>query len=138
MNRRSDEQTARCTTSCEEAPRSLAVLALSQEELRALARQGFVAVEYRGHRGPFYKLRFRVDGRQAVKYLGQDVRFAARIRHELASLQARRRHVLELRRMSAEARKLLRETKRDLSGQFKEAGFTFHGLEIRTTISGRL
>ncbi len=43
-------------------PDGLASLHLSASDMQPLARQGFVSREYRQHRGPYYKLRWRADG----------------------------------------------------------------------------
>ena len=79
----------------------LAGLCLAAEDLRALARQGFVAAEWRGGRGPYFKVRWRVGGRVRVRYLGRDPgraspssrasRRAARSGHCMASKAARAR-----------------------------------------------
>ena len=61
----------------------MAKLGLAPGEIKALATQGFVARERRGGR-IYWKLRFRVGGRQRVRYLGSDATKAAAIRAELA------------------------------------------------------
>ena len=112
-------------------PYRLLALGLSSEHVRALAQQGFVCSEYRGKRGPFFKLRFRLQGRQVVKYLGMDVEEAERVRRELAELQRARRGGVELRRATLEARKILRSSKRMVWADAKRAGFEFHGRSLR-------
>ena len=109
----------------------LAALALSNEQLTALARQGFVAAEYRGKRGPFFKLRFRCKGRQMVRYLGKDVEAAERVRNAVVQLQAEHQVARQLRRLTNQARAVLRAAKLDLREGVRAAGFDFHGLEIR-------
>ena len=112
-------------------PYRLLALGLSSEHLQALAQQGFVCTEYRAERGPFFKLRFRLQGRQVVKYLGMDVEEAERVRRELAELQRARRVDVELRRATREARKILRSSKRMVWADAKRAGFEFHGRALR-------
>ena len=70
------------------APRDLADLRLSPEEVKALARQGFVRLEHRDKGRPRYKLRFRVDNRQHVRCLGTDPAVAERIGQQLEYFQA--------------------------------------------------
>ena len=50
--------------------RGFANLPLTDVEHAALVRQGSVSAEPRHRRSTVYKLRFRLDGRQVVKYLG--------------------------------------------------------------------
>ena len=109
----------------------LAALGLSNEELCALARQGFVGGEYRGRRGPYFKLRFRVARRQIVKYLGNDVVVAKGIQQEVILLQAEHRLSRQLQRLTMQAREVLRETKLILRDDVRAAGFDFHGLAVR-------
>jgi len=115
------------------APRLIA-LGLSDKDLRALKQQGFISVEYRGHRGPFFKLRYRVEGRQFVKYLGSNPQEADHIRNELAALQADHHLMQELQRLTVEASGVLRSAKRGLKSQLLHAGYAFHGFTIRRTL----
>ena len=129
--------TYRITTSATEPARLiaspiLAALGLSDEALCALRRQGFVAGENRGQRGPIFKLRFRLAGRQMVRYIGQDAALAAQLQLELQAWQAARKADLELAQLNAAARKMMREARRELSSQLAEAGFRFHGMAIRS------
>ena len=63
-----------------EAADALARLGLGPADRAALARQGFVAAEWRrrgGRRwGPYFKLRWRRGGVQRVRYLGREVRIS--------------------------------------------------------------
>ncbi len=100
------------------------------EELAALCRQGFVSEERRGKR-LYYKLRFRCNGKQRVRYLGRDAARAAEVREELWKLQEPRRTELELARLDRTARRMLREAKATLAPLLAEEGFTFHGNAVR-------
>jgi len=115
-------------------PRGLSALGLSDDQLTALARQGFVAAEYRGQRGATFKLRFRFQGRQVVRYLGQDPAAARQIREAVLALQAERRDDREMQQAIREARNLLRETKRQLLPDVRREGFKFHGFAIRRVV----
>jgi hypothetical protein len=111
-------------------PANLAALALAPEDLESLRKQGSVCREYRRGRS-IYKLRFRRGGRQVARYLGTDPFTAAAIAGELHAWQSERRQFLELRRLDAQARRLLRETKHRLEQDLLSLGYHFHGLEIR-------
>jgi hypothetical protein len=121
----------RSTARVRQAPRCLADLRLTSEDLAALTRQGFVAEELRGQRGPLFKLRFRRQGKQRVRYVGQDPDSARQIQQELANLQAGRRQEQELARLNAKARRLLRETKASLTETVEASGHHFHGQALR-------
>lgn len=126
--RRSTEPTAAV-----ESPSGLEALSLTAEELGALAQQGFVAAEHRGQHGPFFKLRFRVQGRQRVKYLGKDAAVAEHVQREVLELQREHRLTKKMHRITIEARKILRQTKLDLQPVVAAAGLTFHGYDVRRT-----
>jgi hypothetical protein len=112
---------------------ALAALALNDDDVASITRQGFVSKETRGQRA-YHKLRFRrACGRQAVRYLGSDFAFAEAVREELAMLQA---NVLVLRRLSALSKKsriAVRSAKRHLGPLFEARGWKFHGSVIRRT-----
>lgn len=109
---------------------ALATLRLSATDLSALAVQGFVGTERRGNR-TYFKLRFRRQRRQAVRYLGLDARFAAQVGAELLALQAHRRRRHELAALTKQARQQLRDAKRQLEPLLVARGFRFHGLAVR-------
>ena len=111
--------------------RGLADLALSPDQRRALSRQGFVAAEYRGTNGRYFKLRFRYQGRQAVRYLGTNREVADRIQRELVELQAGTRLDRTLARLAREVQEALRRTKRRLEPYVEDIGYRFHGFELR-------
>src|SRR5476651_807711 len=83
-------------------------LGLSRTEVACLQDQGFVAAEYRVHRaarlGPYFKLRWRMHGRQMVKYLGQDAEKAEAVANALVEVQKKKMLERQLARMFAEAR----------------------------------
>ena len=108
----------------------VASLRLTPEERDSLKWQGFVAGERRGGT-QYFKLRFRYGGRQRVCYLGRDPEIAAKIARELAAMQQEHETVRELARLTRAARKLLRDSKRGLEPYLRDAGFKFHGLQIR-------
>ena len=87
-------------------------LPLSDEELSALSRQGFVHRERRGAKTVF-RLRFRVDGRQRVRYVRP--RDAEALEAELALLQREVRARRRLTGVAALARQLLRDRSRHRS-----------------------
>lgn len=107
---------------------------LTAEQLCALRRQGFVSRECRGAgRKEIYKLRFRWQGRQQVRYLGTDPGAAAQVRAALEQWQSAARRRREAQRAARQARRTLRAAKRQLAPRLAEAGFAFHGLAIRRT-----
>jgi hypothetical protein len=107
----------------------LAKLGFIEQDLDVLAGQGCLAVERRGDRR-YFKLRFRRDGRQIVRYVG-GVEMAALVAEELNTLQATRRMQRDLDRLSRAARRLLRDGKAKLEPLLLERGFKFHGRSIR-------
>jgi hypothetical protein len=107
----------------------LASLRISADDLRELARQGFVCEEKRGNR-EYYKLRFRSGGRQVVRYLGNAER-AARVEHELSKLQNEAREMRALKAKVKIANKMLREAKIALQPVLAANGLVFHGFAIR-------
>ncbi len=109
----------------------LANLPLTDVEHAALVRQGSVSAEPRHRRSTVYKLRFRLDGRQVVKYLGTDPAAAAVVRRELEQLQRAVRTRAASRRLVRSARALLRDNKQMLRPELERAGFHFHGHAVR-------
>ena len=105
-------------------------LRLTEEELVALRQQGFVSVEQRGE-SQYFKLRFRLGGVQRVRYLGSTSETAERIRAELTSLQQERRRDRVIARLTRDAIKLLRSTKRELEPLLRVWGILFHGFSPR-------
>lgn len=103
---------------------------MTGDDLAALGRQGFVTAERRGNR-TYFKLRFRRDRQQIVRYIGCDPDKAEAVQRELDHLQEDRKKELELARLTEKAKKMLRESKRVLAPLLAEEGFAFHGRQIR-------
>jgi 7-keto-8-aminopelargonate synthetase-like enzyme len=106
-------------------------LHLAASELEALSRQGFVAPEQRRSGAIVFKLRFRVAGRQMVRYVGTDPARAAAVRAALEVLQQRRRLMRRLAARTAALRALLRSIKSRLAGELAATGLQFHGRRLR-------
>jgi hypothetical protein len=115
----------------ETAQRCLAELGLSAADQAALSRQGFISREVRGRRSAVYKLRFRVGGRQRVRYLGTDAGGIRRVQEALHELQEDRRLELALGRLHHEVAQRLCDSKRRLAAPLVAAGFGFHGRAAR-------
>jgi hypothetical protein len=110
---------------------ALADLGLSAEELDVLKHQGFVTAEFRGRFGPYFRLHFRIAGRQTTRYVGRDPDVAHRIRRELEELQRVERHRRRLDQLAEVARRSLRAAKARLEPLMRAAGWHYHGLAIR-------
>ena len=108
----------------------LSILNLSPADFDALRLQGFVSREIR-HGRICFRLRFRRHGRQVAIGLGAELWLAERIGEELAELQVNRRLALQQARLIQAARRLLRRSKRALEPALRNAGYRFHGYEIR-------
>jgi hypothetical protein len=113
------------------AQRCLAELGLGAADQAALARRGFISREIRGRGTAVYKLRFRRDGRQHVRYLGTDAGGVRRVQEAVRELQAERRIELDRGRLHRDAAKLLRDGKRRLEKPLAAVGLRFHGRSIR-------
>jgi hypothetical protein len=109
----------------------LAKLRLSPAEIAAIARQGFVSAEQRGPRTIVFKLRFRYDGKQRVRYLGTDQTIAAHITAVLDRHQRQRQLDADLRALANRAGQTLRQSKLALVEQVEGAGLRFHGQSVR-------
>lgn len=103
-------------------------LALCEEDFLALGHQGFVSKELRRNR-TYYKLRYRVRGRQRARYVRADQ--VATVEDELCQLQAQVRLHKRVRAHVRQARSLLRATKQKHRDLLAEDGHAFHGYEIR-------
>jgi hypothetical protein len=99
--------------------------------LELLARQGFISCERRRGKPPFYKLRFRRRGEQVVRYVGCDARQAELLRNELTELQRARQAKRQLSALTRQARRMLRQAKRQIEPTLNEHGLAFHGLAVR-------
>jgi hypothetical protein len=105
---------------------------LTPTELAALRSQGFVSSELRGEK-TIYKLRYRVDGRQRVRCLGNDASTAKGIEQELAVMQTAVRTDRQLTKLHRNLRIVLRESKTRLEPLLESRGIRFHGHKIRQT-----
>ena len=121
--------------STSETDSALAMLGLSNDELAALTKQGFISAEMRG-RGLRYKLRFRVDGKQRVRCLGMASAFVEQVRAEVGQLQHRTRLRRELGDLMRASRRRLRAAKQQLRPLLRKAGYAFHGMAVRRFRSG--
>ena len=108
---------------------ALARLGLTEGDLDVLACQGGLSPERRQGQ-TYYKLRFRRDGRQIVRYVG-DSEKAALVAVDLNALQTAHRCQRELEKLARAARQLQRDAKTKLAPQLLERGFKFHGLVLR-------
>lgn len=108
---------------------ALCRLPLSDADLQALRKQGFVSTEIRGNR-PVFRLRFRRQDRQCVRCLAsQEV--AVAVRAELTRLQAPVRQRRQLAALARAAARTIRQTKRSIEPVLASRGCHFHGLEVR-------
>jgi len=105
-------------------------LRLTANERKALETQGFVSQECRGLRR-YYKLRFRLMGRQHVRYIGADFERARQIECELRQLRQQRERFQEIVKIVREGRALLRQTKKEVAAALEGSDLYFHGQEIR-------
>lgn len=106
-------------------------LGLSDGEIEALRRQGFVRADTRRSGARYWKLRFRFHDRVVVRYIGKDDATANRIKEDLAELQ--RQHVTERKmcRLIRQARAVLREGRQVVAPIVARYGFHFHGSLVR-------
>ena len=107
-------------------------LRLTPEERDSLRVQGFVAAERRGPACVVFKLRFRMRGRQRVRYLGTDPEWADAVRRALSAWQSLQDAKRLLQRTERDSRKLLRSIKPRLVQAVEAVGLRFHGRLIRT------
>jgi hypothetical protein len=114
---------------------AIARLRLPDDALNALTIQGFVSAERRGE-SVYYKLRYRLYGKQRVRYLG-DVESARAVADELAVLQHDVRLRRELAALSRAGMQRLRAAKRTLQPFLEARGFHFHGQAIRQRRAAR-
>ncbi len=97
--------------------------------------QGSVVASWRyrdGRRlGPYYRLAFRVGGRQRSLYLGKSETVAQKIRQLLGSLQKPLRETRQRRRLLAEALTGIRQTREQMRRRLAPLGIRLKGLELR-------
>ena len=99
------------------------------------ARAGSVVASWRrrGERrfGPYYRVIYRVDGRQRAIYLGRSAEMAEKVRSLLAELKAPR---LEARRVDDMLRAIKaawRQARAEINEALRPAGMYFKGYELR-------
>jgi hypothetical protein len=110
---------------------ALASLALGKEHLAALAKQGNLRADHSSPGRRYYKLRFRMNSKQCVRYVGNNPKFVDQVQRELIRLQATTKSRQQLHRLIREANECLRRTKHQLKPLLLLAGRHFHGREIR-------
>jgi hypothetical protein len=94
-----------------------------------------VSSEQRG-RCRIYKLRYRSNGKQCVRYLGSDAAVAAALQSDLEQLQGRRRCRRHEAALRHQARRLWQRAKA-LAPSLAEHGLHFHGRTVRQYRDGR-
>ena len=113
----------------------LMALGLSRDEVECMEQQGFVAVEHRAYKGtrlgPYFRLRWRMNGRQRVKSLGLDAELAVAVVNAIAQLQKKKALTHFLKRMLLEARRGLKLAKKDLQATMAATGRYYHGFTAR-------
>jgi hypothetical protein len=111
---------------------ALSGLGFGENDLAALRRQGFVSCEQRRpEHAPIYKLRYRIQGRQRTRFLGNNLAFLDAVRRELAELQQAIKGDRQMRRVLRQARRGLRQAKSTLAPLLAEQGYSFHGRVLR-------
>ncbi len=106
-------------------------LGLTEGEIAELRQQGFMAHERRRGQSDVFKLRFRINGRQQVRYVGTSPIEAKRVELAVKTLQRAKRAQCEMRKLQQESRVGLKAAKSLLSPVLKAAGYQFHGLSVR-------
>jgi POTRA domain TamA domain 1 len=106
---------------------------LTPADVDALRRHGFVAGERRRSGAMSYKLRWRILGRQRVRYLGSDPEIAAAVTAALATLQTPDRAGRELDRSLSRTRAELRKLRARSAAALNAIGYYWHGFSIRRT-----
>jgi hypothetical protein len=107
-------------------------LGFGEWELTSLCRQGFISREQRRpEQAPLYKLRYRLEGRQRVRYLGSDPAFIGVIRHELSVIQQTAKRHRKMQRVLRLARRGLRRAKSALAPLLATEDCYYHGFAIR-------
>lgn len=109
----------------------LSSLGLLADQIAVLRYQGFVSCERHHGRSEVFKLRFRINGQQQVRYLGTSPLEAARVARAVKALQRATRLQREMQKLQQESRAGLKAAKRLLSPVLKAAGYQFHGLSVR-------
>lgn len=106
---------------------------LSPADHDSLARQGWVSEQIRPSGATTYKLRWRIEGRQRVRYLGSDPAVAAHVRAVLIDMRCARRTERALAQLLRQARFQLAAIKRQLAPDLETIGYAYHGYTARRT-----
>jgi hypothetical protein len=111
------------------------VKALINGEPGVFALQGSVAASWRHYRGrrlgPYYRLSYRINGRQHSLYLGADETLADEIRELLTGLRKERQTRRMLARIRRQVNKSLGEERARLRAELEKIGLRLQGAEIR-------
>ena len=102
---------------------------LGQQQV--FSRQGSIVAAWRSYRGnrlgPFYSLRYRIDGRQVAVYLGRSAALREQVRNLLRDIQQDR----QIARLTRQARAELRKCKRTLEQDLASMGLSLRGFEVQ-------
>jgi hypothetical protein len=104
---------------------------VDRDDLTAISARGFVSAEKRPSGLLTYKLRWRRNGRQCVRYLGSDPTIGARVKAAVAALRQPMQTARELNTDFAATRRALREVKAILSPLLAANGLAFHSYTVR-------
>jgi hypothetical protein len=99
------------------------------------ARQGTVRESWRyygGRRlGPYFKLSYRIGGKQQARYLGSSPEFAAEVRHKLVTMQAELRQQRRRNQELAPWYKAVSSCKQQWQLEVEKLGLRVQGYEVR-------
>jgi len=105
------------------------------EHGEALARQGAVVATYRqrgGRRyGPYYRLTYRIDGRQRAVYLGTDADLVRHVRERLTQLHHVRREQVQIAPLRRALRQQAKVARQQLDRELQVIGLFRKGHDIR-------
>jgi len=112
-----------------------AVLQLLETRREILAQQGALIASWRSYKGrrlgPYYRLAYRVEGKQRALYLGADPRLAAEVRQALHGMQAARHQQRHGRQQHAQLRAALRCSREQWDIELRKVGLYLKGFEVR-------
>jgi len=113
----------------------LAVQNLLAAHPELFARQGTIHATWRqrgGRRlGPYYSLRYRLEGQQCSVYLGSSKRLAVQVRRLLREWQQPRRTRLAVARHRAAVKQSFRNHQQRLAEELSQLGLQLKGNEVR-------
>ena len=109
----------------------LEYLGLRCAELAALKENGHVSQELRGRNCLIFKIRFRISGRQTVRYLGANPQLAEAVRTELERLRRPIVNRANLRSLTREGKRGLRRSKLTVFPTVEVLEHRFHGFALR-------